>query len=194
MPSADSRELRDVAYELKFLVDPATGARIREWSRARLDPDPYGQGPAGDEYLTTTLYFDTRDFDVLHRNGSYGRAKYRVRRYDGERSVFLERKLRREARLCKRRTTVPLDALGRVEDPDAAWEGAWFARRLALRQLHPVCQIAYHRTARVAARARAIPAASGSRSTSAFARCRAARSPSPSRAACRSRPTRSCSS
>ena len=29
----------------------------------------------------SSLYLDTPTFDVLRRNGSYGRAKYRIRRY-----------------------------------------------------------------------------------------------------------------
>jgi len=149
--TADTRERRDFASEIKFLVDPATGVRIREWARAQLERDPYGVGPDGDQYLTSTLYFDTATFDVVRRTGSYGRAKYRVRRYDGEAKVFLERKLRRAALLCKRRTLVPLDALARITDPAAGWEGAWFARRISARQLAPVCQISYQRTARVAA-------------------------------------------
>jgi hypothetical protein len=148
--TADTREQRDFASEIKFLVDPATGARIRDWARAHLERDPYGLGPDGDQYLTSTLYFDTSTFDVCRRTGSYGRAKYRVRRYDGEAEVFVERKLRREALLCKRRTLVPLDELARIADP-AGWAGAWFARRIAVRQLAPVCQISYQRTARVAA-------------------------------------------
>ena len=135
--------------EIKFLVDGATGERIRAWARARLEPDPYGKGLFGDQYRTTTIYFDTPDFDVFHRRGSYGRSKYRIRRYDGEAVGFLERKLRCAGRLSKRRTVVPLADLHRVDDANAEWAGRWFGQRLALRRLMPVCQVSYERVARV---------------------------------------------
>lgn len=151
-PSTDTRENRGFASEIKFLVDRPTGHRIRDWARARLEPDPYGEGPFGDEYRTTSLYFDTADFDVFYRRGSYGRSKYRIRRYDGEAVVFLERKLRRATRLTKRRTVVPLHALTHLENHGGVWPGAWFEQRLLVRGLLPVCQISYQRLARVAMR------------------------------------------
>jgi hypothetical protein len=145
----DTRDIRGFASEIKFLVDPSTGDRIRDWARARLEPDPFGEGAFGDEYRTTSLYFDTVAFDVFHRRGSYGRSKYRIRRYDGEPVTFLERKLRRDARLSKRRTVVPLEDLHRLDGPAAGWPGHWFRQRLLLRRLLPVCQVSYHRLARV---------------------------------------------
>ena len=102
-PPAHTRETRGLASEIKFLVDPGTGSRIRDWARARLQPDPYGEGPFGDEYRTTSLYFDTPEFDVFRRRGSYGRSKYRIRRYDGEAGAFLERSAGRScrSRICR---------------------------------------------------------------------------------------------
>jgi hypothetical protein len=136
--------------ETKFLIDAATAARVRDWARARMDPDPNGLGPRGDQYRTTSLYFDTASRDVLHRRGSFGRSKYRVRRYDGADLAFLERKLRTSSLLQKRRTVVPLAEIARIGRLDAAWPGFWFDRRLALRRLRPVCQVSYSRIARVA--------------------------------------------
>jgi hypothetical protein len=149
---AHSRETRPFASEVKFLVDATTGAAIRTWVRSSLAPDPHGTGPFGDEYRTTSLYFDTDDGDVFHRRGSFGRSKYRVRRYDSSSNVFLERKLRRPGILVKRRTTVPIDALDRLTLPDSDpdWAGAWFHRRLRLREINPVCEISYLRMARTA--------------------------------------------
>jgi hypothetical protein len=132
------------ASELKFLVDTATAARIRDWARARLEPDPHGGGAWGDDYRTRTIYFDSPGFEVFHRVGSYGRSKYRVRRYGDDGTVFLERKMRRGDRLSKRRTSLPLAALERTADN-------WFTRRLDVRKLLPVCEVAYTRTAREAA-------------------------------------------
>ena len=95
LPGPHSRETRGAASELKFVVDADTGMRIVDWARDRLPADPYGTGPFGDEYRVTSLYFDTANLDTLHARGSFGRSKYRVRRYGDHSKVFLERKLRR---------------------------------------------------------------------------------------------------
>jgi hypothetical protein len=137
--------------EIKFLVSETTGIRIREWARERLVADPNGTGPHADEYRVSTLYLDTTAHDVFHRRRSYGRSKYRVRRYGDEARVFLERKLRTSSRLAKRRTDIPLEALGSLKTPaDGDLETRWFRRRVLVRQLHPVCRVSYLRTARLA--------------------------------------------
>ncbi len=142
------RDIRAFASETKFLVPAELGEPLRQWARRNLAADPHGHGPHGDEYLTTTLYFDTPAFDVFHRHASYGRSKYRIRRYDGSPDVFLERKLRRPGMLTKRRTPVPAEALAYLDGDPGSWSGRWFHRRLALRKLQPVCEISYHRVAR----------------------------------------------
>lgn len=150
--SPHARETRPFASETKFLVDAAVGDRIRHWMRANLEPDPHGGGPCNDEYHTTSIYFDTVEADVFHRRGSFGRSKYRVRRYGAASFVFLERKLRKPGILVKRRTIVDLDSIDMLASPrlHPEWPGAWFHRRLRLRQIDPVCQLSYSRTARFA--------------------------------------------
>lgn len=145
-----TRETRATASELKFVIAPPLALRVADWARTNLDPDPHGLGPHLDEYETSSLYFDTPKFDVFRRRGSYGRAKYRVRRYGGASVVFLERKLRQPGMLVKRRTLEPVDGLQRLElsEPVPGWAGEWFHRRLLVRQLRPVCQVSYHRIAR----------------------------------------------
>jgi hypothetical protein len=147
----DVRETRGHATEIKFLIDPERAKRIRDWARARLAPDPNGTGAAGDEYAITSLYFDTGDFDVFNRRGSFGRAKYRIRRYGASDAVFLERKMRTRSLLTKRRTSVALDDLDCLDDlePGQDWAGRWFHRRLTARRMRPTCQVSYQRTARV---------------------------------------------
>ena len=146
-----SREMRVRATELKFLLSPDVANDVRVWARAWLDADPNGSGPAADEYRTTSLYFDTRTFDVFHRRGSFGRAKYRVRRYGRERAVFLERKLRTSSLLAKRRTSIDVGELESLERNAVShgWSGAWFHGRLLARRLRPLVQVSYRRTARV---------------------------------------------
>jgi hypothetical protein len=145
-----TRETRAAAAEIKFLIEPSLAPRILDWARTHLEADSHGTGPFGDEYDISSLYFDTSDFDVFRRRDSFGRAKYRVRRYGAGDLVFLERKLRKPGLLIKRRTVAPLAALERLRVPEvpAAWGGAWFHRRLQVRRLRPVCEVAYHRTAR----------------------------------------------
>src|SRR5439155_13777740 len=54
--------------------------------------------------------------------------------------------------VSKRRSIVKISDLERLTDPqpDCHWIGYWYAQRLLARRLRPLCQIAYHRTARVA--------------------------------------------
>jgi hypothetical protein len=146
------REMRTLASEVKFVVKAELAVEIRAWARKHLDPDPHGGGRFGDEYRTATVYFDTEAHDVYHRRGSFGRSKYRIRKYGDSDVVFLERKLREPNILAKRRTRTDLSALTQLaETPsDHDWPGQWFHRRLIVRRLHPVCQVTYARTARVA--------------------------------------------
>jgi hypothetical protein len=152
IPSTDVTENRKSASEIKFLIDPLRAQEIRDWARAHLGPDPYATEESSDGYRTSSLYFDTRNFDIFHRRGSFGRGKYRIRRYGQGESVFLERKLRTSDLVSKRRALVGLDQIGRLEDsePNEEWPGYWFHRRLLARELRPVCQISYLRTARIA--------------------------------------------
>ncbi len=138
--------------EIKFLVSEAIGLQVREWARTRLEADPHGTGPNGDEYRVSTLYLDTAARDVFNRRGSYGRSKYRVRRYGEESRVFLERKLRTSSRLAKRRTDIPLGSLHLLKNQDVdGHDGTtWFRKRVFMRQLEPVCRVTYLRTARFA--------------------------------------------
>lgn len=146
-----TRETRVSASEFKFVLSPDIAARIKQWARERLEPDSNGGGTFLDEYFTSSLYFDTSLHDVLYRRQSFGRAKYRIRRYGQSDLVFLERKLRTARMLVKRRTLSALGDLDRLraDDMDPGWPGYWFHRRLAVRKLGPVCQLNYARTARV---------------------------------------------
>jgi hypothetical protein len=151
-PSTDTRENREFASEIKFLVPHPLAEQVCDWARARLLPDPNAGGGSGDTYRITSLYFDNEAFDVFHRRGSYGRSKLRVRRYGAGEFAFLERKLRTRGLLAKRRCIVPLHevALLRGVLPDRDWEGYWFHRRLLAREFRSICQVSYERTARVA--------------------------------------------
>jgi len=139
------------ASELKIPIDAARAEEILDWVRSRMAPDPHGDGENSDAYQVTSLYFDTNGFDVFHRNGSFARSKYRVRRYNRSDHVFLERKLRVGQQVRKRRSSVGMEELTRLTNgaEKNGWPGGWFHRRLLVRRLNPICQLTYGRVARM---------------------------------------------
>lgn len=147
----DVRERREFACESKFLVSPQQAAAIQTWARMQLAADPHGSGETGDLYQVSSLYFDTANHDVYRRNGSYGRSKFRIRRYGDSTQVFLERKTKTKALVSKRRSLVNIEELKRIQAfaPDRDRPSFWFHRRLPVRGLQPMCRISYLRTARV---------------------------------------------
>lgn len=149
--SSSASEKRDAAYEIKFLIPSALADAVMAWARRELAPDPHAEDGNPDGYRVNSLYFDTPGLDVYRRQGSYGKAKYRVRRYGSDRIIFLERKLKSRGLVSKRRTRIPDEELRRLglEELEQDWVGYWFRRRLAARQLFPRCQIRYQRVARV---------------------------------------------
>lgn len=154
-PSLDVRESREFASEIKFQVPEFAGEEILSWARSRLLPDPNANGNGDGQtgaYQITSLYFDTEAFDVYHRKGSFGRSKYRIRRYGPANVAFLERKLKTRGMVSKRRAAVDLGELERLREPepDPGWPGFWYHQRLLARQLRPICQITYRRLAWVA--------------------------------------------
>ncbi len=148
-PSTDGRRNREPVRELKFLVSRVLGAEIHRWAGRHLAPDPYADPSRGNTYTITSLYFDTAEFHVFRRVGSFARSKYRIRRYDDHGRIFLERKLKTNGRVSKRRTPASLEDLNVLSEayPERAWGGFWYHRRLLARQLRPVCQIHYRRAA-----------------------------------------------
>jgi hypothetical protein len=146
-PSTENSERREFATEMKFVVSAAQADAIGEWIGPRLNLDPHADADGG--YRVTSLYFDTPERDVYRRNGSYGRSKYRVRRYGDMETVFLERKMKRKDRVGKTRSVVTMDEVAELDAfaPSRDWSGYWFHRRLQARHLEPVCQISYRRSA-----------------------------------------------
>ena len=142
MQIIESRENRLFAHEMKFLLPSSLAEPVRAWARARLEPDPNADVTSGDSYRITSIYFDTADFRVFRQQGSYGRAKYRIRRYNCSPTVFLERKLRTRGIVTKRRTLMPISDLARLHEA-----GRWFHRRIAARAMSPVCLVSYDRIA-----------------------------------------------
>lgn len=139
------------AYELKFLINEDRANRIIDWARTHLNPDPHAGGAHGDAYDVNSLYLDTPNMDVFHRSELYQRRKYRLRRYGTDSKVWLEVKRKRKGVVHKQRVSIDESSIEHriagVIDPE--WDGAWFRQRLDELSLRPVCQVTYHRFARV---------------------------------------------
>jgi hypothetical protein len=149
-PSLSDGDRGVESYEIKFLLDGAAALAVEERVRSVLRPDPHGDPRLDGAYRITSLYCETPALDVFHKRGSYGRRKFRVRRYGESEAVFLERKTVRESRVRKRRTAVGVGDLSRLSGAGpaaAAWDGDWYLRQIVQRGLRPVCRIAYQRQA-----------------------------------------------
>lgn len=134
-----------MVHETKFLIPLEKAPAILDWARRHMEADPHGNGNHRDEYLVQSVYLDTPEWHVFRKLGSYGRAKFRIRRYSDENWLFLERKLKRGGVVRKRRTTIGLEELPEFKNHI---NGFWYDKRLTLRQLRPTCYIQYHRVAR----------------------------------------------
>lgn len=146
------REQREFATELKFIITPELAEKVKSFIGDRLALDPFTQDTVRGTYQISSLYFDTEQFDVFQKNGSFARSKFRVRRYGASQMVYFERKLKSGGVLTKRRSLHELKNLRLLSLPLVRGEaqGKWFHRRLLARRLKPVCQITYQRHARIA--------------------------------------------
>ena len=137
------------AYELKFLLDESRAFQVEQFLAGGLVRDPHADPDLGHAYQITTVYCDTPDFDVFHRNGSYRRRKFRLRSYGPDTHISLERKTKSGNQVRKKRTIVSATDLSNLSHSELAdhWEGKWFHQHLLNRRLRPVCCISYLRTA-----------------------------------------------
>lgn len=145
-PSLNGVDNTRIPKEIKFLVSGEMARRVREWARQAMQPDPYAVPHLDHAYQVRSLYLDTPELHVFHRRGSYARGKYRIRQYLPTGIVFLERKLKSKGVVRKRRTETRLEELlNLLRRPGAKWSGLWYEKRLVVRRLQPICQIAYVR-------------------------------------------------
>ncbi len=105
-------------YELKYVVEEARARAITGFLRSYLRPSAYNQpGPFPGEPVIS-LYFDSPDL-LFYRQGAAGlrnRMKLRVRFYDNEwdHPAFLEIKRRVSDVICKDRTMISREVVGRL--------------------------------------------------------------------------------
>jgi hypothetical protein len=137
------------AFELKFLLDADLAARVEQWTRDRFAPDPHGDPALDGAYRTTTVYLDTPDLAVYHRQRWYRRRKLRLRRYGELPWAFAERKSKGGDRVIKRRSVVAESEISLLDQPASleTWPAHWFHRLMLARRLRPACRISYLRCA-----------------------------------------------
>ncbi|MBM3995600.1 MAG: polyphosphate polymerase domain-containing protein [Planctomycetes bacterium] len=138
------------AFEIKFQLSQEQARQVALWAREHLQLDPHNRPELDDSYRIHGLYFDTPTLDVFHRSDGYKKKKYRLRKYGGNDSIFLEQKRKSGGKVAKRRVQVEHAELARLAvapTDDLSWIGAWFHRRIAVRQLQPICLISYQRQA-----------------------------------------------
>jgi len=150
-PTIEHRENRALASEIKFVVPEVLGNQISLWARERLRPDPHAVLELGDGYQVTSVYFDTEQFDVFHKRGSFGRSKIQNSPLRPRVNVvFLERKLKTPGPGQQTARNDSMEEWNLLESDEADLSRRWFQQRLAVRRLRPVCQISYTRLARIA--------------------------------------------
>src|SRR5258708_26935143 len=103
--------------ELKFRINGATAAVVRDYARTHIEPDPYADAITH-SYLIDSLYFDSDDMTTFWRtiNGARRRYKLRMRTY-GEHSsspVFFEVKRCIDEKIVKERGAVRRSAVENI--------------------------------------------------------------------------------
>ncbi len=128
--------------------------------------DPHANPRTGG-YHVEGIYFETLDRDVYRRSPGYSRRKFRIRRYSGGSTIFLERKSKRKGVVSKRRTQmescdlanlldqaldIHSNALSEVSpEPELESNGKtevdWFSKRIKRLRLRPMLCLNYDRIA-----------------------------------------------
>ncbi len=140
------RSAETPAYEVKFLLTEELAQKVAAFLLGSMQPDPHGDPRTGGGYLVSSVYFDTTQHDVFHRNDGYRRKKYRIRRYGEGETLYLERKAKKKS-VKKKRVSVSLDELGESLQRTDDWEGRWFSEQLERKFLVPTCLVTYERQA-----------------------------------------------
>ncbi len=102
-------------FEHKYLVDEDTALKIRDFVRAYLELDEFGEGKPDFSYPVHSLYLDSDDLRLAREtiNGNKNRFKLRIRFYNNnpDTPVFFEIKRRMNNCILKQRGGVRHDAV-----------------------------------------------------------------------------------
>jgi hypothetical protein len=139
-------------YELKFTIQPSLANEIREWAKAHMAPDDHLVSGI-DSYRITSLYLDTPELGIFHRESKTKGRKFRLRRYGQSASIWLEIKRKKGDLVRKRRSQVAEHELATVHQPHSTTvppidpECAWFQDRIDRYKLQPSTWVQYDRFA-----------------------------------------------
>ena len=143
-------------YELKFTVSSTLASEIQDWALENMGPDPFLAGRDLDSYQVTSLYLDTPQFGIFHRQPESENRKYRIRRYGDSSKLWLEVKRKKGDLVRKKRTWIDDDNMQHltndadlIEDPESENSSQWFRSRINRFELQPCTWIEYRRFARV---------------------------------------------
>lgn len=143
-------------YELKFTVTTNLAAEIQDWALENMGPDPFLADREEDSYRVTSLYLDTPQFGIFHRQPESENRKYRVRRYGDSSTVWLEVKRKKGDLVRKKRTWIDerevpnlTNHQASVDEPESDNSDHWFRSRIKRFELQPCTWIEYRRFARV---------------------------------------------
>jgi hypothetical protein len=105
-------------FELKYLINEITAARVRDFVLSYLNMDSYGVGKPDYSYPVHSLYLDSDDLQIYWRtvNGDKNRYKLRLRYYseNPDTPVFFEIKRRMKDIIQKQRGGVRQSAVARL--------------------------------------------------------------------------------
>ena len=114
-------------FELKYLIDEYTAARVSDFVKNYLSLDEFGVDQPNHAYPVHSLYLDSDDLEIYWRtiNGDKNRYKLRLRYYstNPDTPVFFEIKRRMKDCILKQRGSVRHEAVASVLNghlPDAS--------------------------------------------------------------------------
>lgn len=151
-------------FELKYIISEHKARAVRDFVRAYLSPDKFGEISEGNSYPVHSLYLDSADLELYRTtiNGDRNRQKLRIRFYEGDETgpVFLEIKQRQNEAILKERCAVQRQALDilaagnmipreMIVNSTATEERALtnFVRAFYRLQARPVSHVSYRREA-----------------------------------------------
>ena len=117
-------------YELKYRIRESKARAIAEYVRSYIPVDHYSRNVPNEEYLISSLYFDSNELQLAKETieRKTNRFKLRIRCYDDnpQSPCFFEIKRRLNTVIVKDRSRMPRDLLARVVQhlyvPDSLYE------------------------------------------------------------------------
>lgn len=134
------------AMELKFVVSSQVAGQLQQWAETHMAKDPFSNNALGG-YQVTSVYFDTPNFDIFHKNRGFVESKYRLRRYGLSEQAHAEHKLKEFGKVWKRRETVATPVSEWTDSETPTGLPGWFAQALEMGGMRPACIITYQRIA-----------------------------------------------